>query len=241
MFSEESENEEPPVMEMMEMFPEEEEKEEPPMEMMTMLPEEEKEEDQPMEMPPSMIEEESSNTDQESKPEMMEMVEEEKEEEESSMEMTEEIEDEKEEKETVKEKKPDSKTTKSSNAKKQDNPKQKENVQQEKTKTVRLEAILEKIEKDVKAIDKNLQLISLVKIKVMAGDNQMLNEYNIPFYKPKNIYLNQMDMTDNRVIYDVELVEYKQNDPITKKRQRINNILQERQNLISELEALQNG
>jgi hypothetical protein len=172
---------------------------------------------------------------------MIEMVEEEKEEEESSMEMTEEIEDEKEEKETVKEKKPDSKTTESSNAKKQDNPKQKENVQQEETKTVRLEAILEKIEKDVKAIDKNLQLISLVKIKVMAGDNQMLNEYNIPFYKPKNIYLNQIDMTDNRVIYDVELVEYKQNDPITKKRQRINNILQERQNLISELEALQNG
>jgi hypothetical protein len=206
-----------------------------------MMPEEEKEEDGPMEMPPGMIEEEPSNTDQEPEPEVMETVKEEEKEEEPPMEMAKKVEDEKEEKEKIKEKKPDSKTTESTDAKKQDNSKQKENIQQEKTKTVRLEAILEKIEKDVKAIDKNLQLISLVKIKVMAGDNQMLNDYNIPFYKPKKIYSNQIDMTDNRVIYDVDLVQYKQNDPITKKRQRLNKILQERQNLISELEALKNG
>ena len=74
----------------------------------------------------------------------------------------------------------------------------------------------------------------------MSGEN-ILDAYNIPFYEPKDIYLDQVEIADNRVIYEVDLVEYKQNDPITQKKQRLNIILQERQNLISELEALQNG
>ena len=100
--------------------------------------------------------------------------------------------------------------------------------------------ILEKIDDKVKDIDKNMQLKNLVKLKIMSGDN-ILEVYNIPFYPPKDIYLDQVDMTDNRVIYTNELTEYKQSDPIFIQNQQLNIILQERQKLIQELEVLQNG
>ena len=74
----------------------------------------------------------------------------------------------------------------------------------------------------------------------MSGEN-ILNAYNIPFYEPKDIYLDQVEIADNRIIYETDLIQYKQNDPITKKNQRLNSILQERQNLIKELQILQNG
>ena len=73
------------------------------------------------------------------------------------------------------------------------------------------------------------------------SSNNILDAYNIPFYEPKNIYIDQLPIEDNRIIYEVDLVEYKQNDPITQKNQRLNSILQERQNLIKELQVLQNG
>jgi hypothetical protein len=85
-----------------------------------------------------------------------------------------------------------------------------------------------------------LQLKNLVKLKVMSGEN-ILDAYNIPFYEPKDIYLDQVEIADNRIIYDIDLVEYKQNDPITQKKQQLNSILQERQKLIKELQVLQNG
>ena len=44
-----------------------------------------------------------------------------------------------------------------------------------------------------------------------------------------------------RVIYQVDLVEYKQNDPIAKRRIKLNTILQERQDLINQLQVLKNG
>jgi hypothetical protein len=74
----------------------------------------------------------------------------------------------------------------------------------------------------------------------MAGDNP-LDAYNIPFYEPRIIYEDQLNLQDNRVIYTKDLVEYKQNDPIAIKKQQLNTILQERQNLINELEVLRNG
>ena len=74
----------------------------------------------------------------------------------------------------------------------------------------------------------------------MSSGN-LLEAYNIPFYEPRIIYEEQAQIQDNRIIYDIDLVQYKQNDPITQKKQRLNIILQKRQNLISELEALQNG
>ena len=170
---------------------------------------------------------------------MVEMTEEEKEEEPMEMVM-EFFEDEKKEEEEVSEEEPDSNPTESTDAEESDNQEQKENVRSEKTKTVRLETVLEKIESEVKALDKNLQLTSLVKLSAMVGDNP-LDAYNIPFYEPKIIYEDQLNIQDNRVIYTQDLVEYKQNDPIFIQKQQLNRVLQERQNLINELEVLKNG
>ena len=174
-------------------------------------------------------------------PMMMEMFEESNEEEEPVMEMVMEVmqNEEKEEKE-ISEEESNSDPTESANAEESDNQEQKETVRSEKTKTVRLETVLEKIETEVKALDKNLQLTSLVKLSVMAGDNP-LDAYNIPFYEPRIIYEDQLNIQDNRVIYTQDLVEYKQNDPIFIQKQQLNRVLQERQNLINELEVLKNG
>lgn len=174
-------------------------------------------------------------------PMMMEMFEESNEEEEPVMEMVMEVmqNEEKEEKE-ISEEESNSDPTESANAEESSDQEQKESVRSEKTKTVRLETVLEKIETEVKALDKNLQLISLVKLSVMAGENP-LAAYNIPFYEPRIIYEEQLNIQDNRVIYTKDLVEYKQNDPIAIKKQQLNTILQERQNLINELEVLRNG
>ena len=172
---------------------------------------------------------------------MAPMMEDDKQEDEPVMEMVMEFfEDEKKEEEEVSEEEPDSNPTESTDAEESDNQEQKETVRSEKTKTVRLETILEKIESEVKALDKNLQLTSLVKLSVMAGDNP-LDAYNIPFYEPRIIYEDQLDIQDNRDIYPTDLVEYKQNDPIFIQKQQLNRVLQERQNLINELEVLKNG
>jgi len=74
----------------------------------------------------------------------------------------------------------------------------------------------------------------------MSSGN-LLEAYNIPFYEPKIIYEDQLNIEDNRVIYTKDLVEYKQADPIFIQKEQLNTILQERKNLISEIEALQNG
>jgi hypothetical protein len=193
--------------------------EEPIFEEFVMLEEEEKEEEEPvMEMIETFTEEES-----EEEKTVSEMLQEGFEEEQKENE----------------EEEPNSETTETADATKEDGGEQKE-VQQKETKTVGLTEVLEKIDEQVKDIDKNLQLKNLVKIKVMAGNN-MLEAYNIPFYKPKDIYLDQVDMTDNRIIYTKDLVEYKQNDPIFIQKQKLNGILQKRQNLIKELQVLQNG
>ena len=208
---------EPPVMVVME----EEEKfeEEPIIEEFVMLQEEEKEEEEPV----------------------MEIIEtfteEEKEEEKTVSEMLQEgFEEEQKENE---QEESNSETTETANATEESGSEQEE-VQQKETKTAGLETILEKIDEQVKQIDKNLELKNLVKIKVMSSGD-LLEAYNIPFYEPRIIYEDQIDIKDNRIIYDIDLVEYKQKDPIFIQKQKLNSILQERQNLINELQVLQNG
>jgi hypothetical protein len=172
---------------------------------------------------------------------MAPMMEDDKKEDEPVMEMVMEFfDDEKKEEKEISEEESNSDPTESTNAEESDNQEQKETVRSEKTKTVRLETVLEKIESEVKALDKNLQLTSLVKLSVMAGENP-LDAYNIPFYEPRIIYEDQLNIQDNRVIYTQDLVEYKQNDPIFIQKQQLNRVLQERQNLINELEVLRNG
>ena len=162
-------------------------------------------------------------------------MEEEKEEEEPVMKMMSMLE----EGDENKEEESNSETTETTDAQEESNGEQKE-VQSKETKTVGLTDVLEKIDEKIKDIDKNLQLKNLVKLKVMTSGN-LLDAYNIPFYEPKDIYLDQVDIVDNRVIYDIDLIQYKQNDPISIKNEQLNRVLQERQNLINELQVLQNG
>ena len=202
------------------MKEEEKFEEEPIFEEFVMIEEEEKEEEEPvMQMIETFTEEEEAPEEEKTLSEMLQEG------------FKEEQEDDEEE--------PNSETTETADATEEDNSEQKE-VQQKETKTVGLTEVLEKIDEQVKDIDKNLQLKNLVKLKVMSGEN-ILEAYNIPFYKPKDIYLDQVEIADNRIIYDIDLVEYKQNDPIIKKKQQLNSILQERQKLIQELQVLQNG
>ena len=217
---------------------EEPEYEEPSFEepMVMDMPEEQKEEEPVMEMVMEFIEEDDKEEQEPGPMEVTEMPEEKPEEEKTTSELLqegfkEEQEDDEEE--------PDSETTETADATKEDSSEQKE-VQQKETKTVGLTEVLDKIDEKIKDIDKNLQLKNLVKLKVMSGEN-ILDAYNIPFYKPKDIYLDQVEIADNRIIYTQDLVEYKQNDPINKKNQQLNTILQKRQKLIQELQVLQNG
>ena len=150
-------------------------------------------------------------------------------------------EEEKQQPEEVNEEKEESnsETTETANAQEESGEKQKE-VRSKKTKTVQLDDVLNKIDEKIKDIDKNLQLKNLVKLKVMSSSN-LLEAYNIPFYEPKIIYEDQLNIEDNRIIYTKDLVEYKQADPIFIQKEQLNTILQERQNLINELQVLQNG
>ena len=107
---------------------------------------------------------------------------------------------------------------------------------------ISLAKTMEKIDAEVKDIGKNLKLKNLVKIKLMS-DNRALESYaNIEFYKPKNIYLDQAKIRDNRILYnDVTLVSYQQKDPVFQKKKQLFEIRQEKEKLIKELRLLKNG
>jgi len=223
---------EPPVMIVME---EEEKFEEEPIFEEIIMIEEEKEEETPVVQMISMMKEEEKEEEEEVIQMIETFTEDEKEEEtpELSQEGLGEDQKENEQEES------NSETTETADATEESGSEQ-EKVQQKETKTAGLETILEKIDEQVKQIDKNLALKNLVKLKVMSSGN-LLEAYNIPFYETRIIYEDQIDIKDNRVIYDIDLVEYKQKDPIFIQKQKLNSILQERQNLINELQVLQNG
>ena len=106
---------------------------------------------------------------------------------------------------------------------------------------VSLNKTMAKIDDKIKDIDKNLQMKNFVKIKAMTSQNILLN-YNIPFYKDKAIYENQPNITDTRILYaDSSLVSYTQNDPIFQKETQIQKIRQQKEKLLREIEVLKNG
>ena len=117
----------------------------------------------------------------------------------------------------------------------------KSNVSSEK-KSISLAKSMEKIDAEVKDIGKNLELKNLVKLKIMSDNDALLNYANIPFYQPKNIYLDQANIRDNRILYnDVTLVSYQQKDPLFQAQKELFEIRQEKQKLIRELQILKNG
>ena len=152
--------------------------------------------------------------------------------------------------EKIKEEKPDSKTTKKSSVQTKEVAKQ-EKVQS-KTKTtnvksqsklINVEKIMAKVDKDIKSISKNLQIKNIIKLEIMASDQASLNAYaNTQFYKPKDIYIDQLNIIDNRLIYaDKSLASYTQNDKIEIKARKLEEINLKKQRLLNELEILKNG
>ena len=220
VMQEEEKFEEEPIFEEFVMVKEEKEEKPPVMQMVQMMKEEENEEEEEVfEMIETFTEEKEKPKEEKTTSELLQEG------------FKEEQEDDEEE--------PNSETTETANATEEDSQEQKE-VQQKETKTVGLTDVLDKIDEQVKDIDKNLQLKNLVKLKVMSSGN-LLDAYNIPFYKPRIIYEDQINIQDNRIIYPTDLVEYKQNDPIFLQKKRVDDILQKRQNLLKELQVLQNG
>ena len=163
-----------------------------------------------------------------------------KEEEEFIEEETEEMVEESNEEE-VKEEKPTSETPKKSNVSTKKLTKQK-NIQSKEAIKNNLVKIMDKIDKDIKDISKNLQIKNIIKLDAMASDQASLEVYNVPFYKSENIYLDQLQMQDLRQVYaDITLNSYIGNDPVKIREDKLQRITIERNQLLLELEVLKNG
>ena len=203
------------------MKEEEKFEEEPIFEEFVMLEEEEKEEEEPvMEMKEEFTEEET-------------------EEEKTTSELLQEgFKEEQEENE--KEEEPNSETTETAEVKNENNTKQK-SVQSKETIKTNLVKIMDKVDKDIKDISKNLQIKNIIKLDAMVSDQASLDLYDIPFYKSKDIYLDQLQIQDLRQLYeDKTLASYTSTDPIAIVNQKLNQIDLKKKQILIELEQLKN-
>jgi len=140
-----------------------------------------------------------------------------------------------------KEKKSSSETTATSVVSKQDNTKQKK-IQSKETVKPKLEKVMAKVDEKIKNPLKNLQLKNLLKMDAMVDNQLSLDSYNVAFYAPKDIYLDQLNLIDNRLIYaNKSLATYIQNDKIEIKARKLGDINLKKQQLLNELEILKNG
>ena len=146
-----------------------------------------------------------------------------------------------EEKEEVKEEKSTSKTPKKSAVQTKKLAKQKK-IQQKKAIVKNLDRIMEKVDNDIKDISKNLAVKNIIKMEAMTSEQASLSAYqNTMFYKPKDIYLDQLNIFDNRQIYpNTNLASYTQNDKIEIKARKLNELNIKKQKLLYELEMLKN-
>ena len=101
---------------------------------------------------------------------------------------------------------------------------------------------MDKIDKDIKDISKNLQIKNIIKLDAMASDQVSLDVYDIPFYKSENIYLDQLEIQDLRQLYvNTTLSSYTSTDPIAIVNEKLNQINIKKQKILIELEQLKNG
>jgi len=188
-----------------------------------------------------MVEEEQTEMAEEEvmEEENTEMAEEEAVEEEST-EMVEATNEE--EKEEIKEEKSDSETPKKSTVQTKKLAKQKK-IRQKKAIAKNLDRIMDKIDKDIKDIAKNLAIKNIIKMEAMTSEQASLDMYqNAVFYKPKDIYLDQLNIFDFRQIYpNTSLASYIQNDKIEIKARKLGELNLKKQKLLIELEMLKNG
>ena len=144
-------------------------------------------------------------------------------------------------KEKIKEKKSTSKVAKKSTVQSKKLAKQKI-VQQKKAIRDNLVKVMDKVDKDIKDISKNLQIKNIIKLDAMTSEQASLDSYDIPFYKSENIYIDQIQIQDMRQLYtDVSLNNYIANDPVVIMENKLRDIETKKQLLIIELEQLKNG
>ena len=144
--------------------------------------------------------------------------------------------------EEIKEEKPTSETPAKSSVQTKKIAKQK-NIQQKKADVKNLTRVMDKVDKDIKNISKNLQVKNIIKLEAMVSDQVSLDMYQATsFYKPKYIYLDQLNIVDTRLIYaDKSLATYTQNDKIEIKAKKLGELNLKKQQLLNELEILKNG
>jgi len=147
-----------------------------------------------------------------------------------------------EEKEEIKEEKSDSETPKKSVVQTKKLAKQKK-IQQKKAIVKNLDKIMDKVDKDIKDIAKNLAIKNIIKMQAMTSEQVSLDIYQKAlFYKPKDIYLDQLNIFDFRQIYpNTNLATYVNNDKIEIKARKLQEINLKKQRLLYELEMLKNG
>ena len=120
--------------------------------------------------------------------------------------------------------------------------KQKE-IQQKKALVKNIDRVMDKVDSEVKDIAKNLQIKNIIKLEAMTSEQASLDLYaKALFYKPKDIYLDQLNIFDNRQIYDnVSLASYIKTDKVAIKANALHEINLKKQRLLIELEQLKNG
>jgi len=148
---------------------------------------------------------------------------------------------EKNEPEKNKKEEPTSEAAATSVVSKQGSTKQKK-VQSKETIKPKLAKVMAKVDEKVKNPLKNLQLKNLIKMDAMVEDQLSLDVYNVAFYAPKDIYLDQLNLIDNRLIYaNVSLASYTDNDIIGIKARKLGILDNKKQQILIELETLKNG
>ena len=121
--------------------------------------------------------------------------------------------------------------------------KTKVNSTKTKTSKPKLDVIMAKVDAQVKDASKNLNIKNIIKLDAMQKDSVSLVEYNnTEFYKPKDIYLDQIAIFDNRSIYkNFDLVQYRNNDIIGIKNRTLQELNINKQRILIELKELKNG
>ena len=196
-------------------------------------------EEEMIEEEPAMMEESTEMAEEEvMEEESTEMAEEEVVEEEP----TEMVEATNEKEEEIKEEKSNSETSEKSTVQTKKLTEQKK-IQQKKAIVKNLARIMDKVDKDIKDISKNLAVKNIIKMEAMTSEQASLNAYaNTAFYAPKDIYLDQLNIFDFRQIYpNTNLASYTQNDKIEIKARKLQEINSRKQQLLIELEILKNG
>ena len=135
-----------------------------------------------------------------------------------------------------------SETTTTSTVSSEKNSKQKK-VQSKKTLTEKLDRLMAKVDEEVKDSAKNLALKNIIKLKAIASEQASLALYkNTVFYRPKDIYLEQLNIFDNRQIYDtINLASYIKKDKVAIRANALHEINLKKQKILIELEQLKNG